>query len=86
MQISLRDMGAGALVAAIAEAPISLALKGAILGELLDQRLLDPGGHGIFHAELMIAGATDHYVIDLRLGRAGEVFLAAMRALGAGSL
>ncbi len=86
MQITLVDEGAGELVSAIAEAPISLALKGAILGELLDQRLLDPGGDGIFQCKAPVAGDAGQYVVRLRLGRAGEVFLTAMRALGAGGL
>ncbi|MGO9133736.1 MAG: hypothetical protein ACLP8A_06760 [Methylovirgula sp.] len=86
MQIDLRDEGAGALPAAISEAPISLALKGAILGELLDQRLLDPSGEGLFQCEAPVAGEAGQYSVNLRLGRAGEVFLAAMRALGAGTL
>ena len=84
MQITLTDEGAGELAAAIAAAPVSLALKGAILGELLDQRFLDPGGDGIFQCEAPIATDAGQYVVRLRLGRAGEVFLAAMRALGAG--
>jgi hypothetical protein len=94
MQILISDHGAGTLAAAILDAPISLALKGAILGELLDQRLLDPSGEGIFQCEAPIAGEASQevsqvggqYVVGLRLGRAGEVFLAAMRALGAGGV
>ncbi len=86
MHFVLTDKGAGDLVAAIAEAPVSLALKGAVLGELLDQRLLDPHGDGIFQCDAPIAGDAGQYVVDLRLGRAGELFMTAMRALGPGTL
>ena len=82
MQIRIIDKGAGKLAEALAEAPISLALKGAILGQLLNQRLLDTGGDGIFEAQPQAAAATGEHIVELRLGRAGEVFVTALRTFG----
>jgi hypothetical protein len=82
MQIRLIDKGAGKLAEALAQAPISLALKGAILGQLLNQRLLDAGGDAIFEAHPQAASGTDDYIIELRLGGAGEVFVTALRTFG----
>jgi hypothetical protein len=82
MKIKIIDKGAGKLAEALAEAPISLALKGAILGQLLNQRLLDPGGDGIFEAHPQTAAGTDHHVVELRLAGAGEVFVTALRTFG----
>ncbi len=79
MQIKLIDKGAGKLADALADAPISLALKGAILGQLVNQRLLEPGGESIFQAHAPIASGTDQYVVGLELGRSGEVFMTALR-------
>jgi len=79
MQIKIVDKGAGKLADALAEAPISLALKSSILGELLNQRLLDSGGDSVFDADLPAAVAADQYVVELRLGRTGEVFVTALR-------
>ncbi len=79
MQIRITDHGAGKLAEALAEAPISLALKGSILGQLVNQRLLDPSGECIFQAQAPAASVTDQYVVELRLGRAGEVFVTALR-------
>jgi len=86
VQILIEDEGAGVLAEAIASAPISLALKGAILGELLDQRLLDAGGESLFDCDGLSATEAGHYVARLRLGKRGELVLAAMRAFGAGAL
>ncbi len=82
MQFQIIDKGAGELAKALAEAPISLALKGAILGQLLNQRLLDSGGDGIFEAHMQPAAGADEHVVELRLGRAGEVFMTALRTFG----
>jgi hypothetical protein len=82
LQIRIIDKGAGELAATFAAIPVSLALKGAILGELLDQRLLDSSGNGIFQCEALRAASAGQYVVELGLGRAGEVFVTAMRALG----
>jgi hypothetical protein len=79
MRIRITDKGAGKLADALAEAPISLALKSSILAELLNQRLLNPGGDGIFDADAPAALAADQYVVELRLGQAGEVFMTALR-------
>jgi hypothetical protein len=79
MRIRITDKGAGKLAEALAEAPISLALKGSILGQLVNQRLLDPSGESIFQAQAPAASGTDQYVVELRLGRAGEVFVTALR-------
>jgi hypothetical protein len=82
MQIRIVDKGAGKLAEALTEAPISLALKGAILGQLLNQRLLESGADGIFEAHPQAASGTDDYVVELRLGQAGEVFVTALRTFG----
>jgi hypothetical protein len=79
MKIKITDRGAGKLADALGEAPISLALKGSILGQLVNQRLLDPSGEGIFQAQAPAASGTDQYVVELQLGRAGEVFVTALR-------
>ncbi len=82
MKIRLIDKGAGQLAEALAEAPVSLALKGAILGQLVNQRLLDASGECIFKAHPQAASGTDQYVVELRLGHAGEVFMTALRTFG----
>jgi hypothetical protein len=80
MQIRIIDKGAGQLAEALAEAPVSLALKGSILGELLSQRLLESGGECIFKPHMPTAIGTGDYVVGLELGRIGESFVAALRA------
>jgi hypothetical protein len=82
MQIRITDHGAGKLAEALAEAPISLALKGSILGQLVNQRLLDASGECIFEAHPQAASGTDQYIVELRLGRAGKVFMTALRTFG----
>lgn len=82
MHIRIIDKGAGRLAEALTQAPISLALKGAILGQLLNQRLLDSSGDGIFKAHPQAASTADDYVVELGLGRAGEVFVTALRTFG----
>jgi hypothetical protein len=79
MQIRIIDKGAGKLADALAEAPISLALKGSILGQLVNQRLLDPSGESVFEAHAPAASGADQYVVGLQLGRAGEVLVTALR-------
>ncbi len=79
MQIKIIDKGASQLTDALAEAPISLALKSSILGELLNQRLLDTSGDSVFKTDADAARVTDQYVVGLQLGRAGEAVVAALR-------
>jgi hypothetical protein len=79
MQIRIIDKGAGKLAEALAEAPISLALKGSILGQLVNQRLLDSSGQGVFEAHAPAASGADNYVVGLQLGHTGEVFVTALR-------
>jgi len=82
MQIRIIDKGAGKLAEALAEAPISLALKGSILGQLVNQRLLDSGGEGVFEAHAPAASGADNYIVGLQLGNTGEVFVTALRTFG----
>jgi len=85
MKIKIIDKGAGKLTDALAEAPISLALKGSILGQLVNQRLLDAGGQGLFKAHDPSAlnagehGVDFEYTVGLELGGTGEVFVTALR-------
>jgi len=79
MKIKIIDKGAGKLAEALAEAPISLALKGSILGQLVNQRLLDAGGQGLFKAHDPSALSTGEHVVGLELGGTGEVFVTALR-------
>jgi len=85
MKIKIIDKGAGKLAEALSEAPISLALKGSILGQLVNQRLLDAGGQGLFKIhEPAALSAGEHatggeYAVGLELGGTGEVFVTALR-------
>jgi len=79
MKIKIIDKGAGKLADALAEAPISLALKGSILGQLVNQRLLDAGGQGLFKAHDPAALSAGEYGVGLELGEAGEAFVTALR-------
>jgi hypothetical protein len=79
MRIRIIDKGAGKLAEALDEAPISLALKGSILGQLVNQRLLDASGDGVFKTDAAATIVADQYVVGLELGRAGEAFVTALR-------